>query len=440
MDQVYSFLINDIGIKSNDNVIVACSGGPDSMALLSLLVYIKKDIDINIIVAHINHNVRAESESEKEFVHNFCRTHDLIFEYMKINDYSSDNFESEARSKRYNFFDQLSLKYNSKYVLTAHHGDDLMETILMRIVRGSTLKGYSGFSCVSNRNGYKIIRPLIHMSKSELLDYDKKNNIKYVVDKTNFMDIHTRNRYRKYILPDLKKEDINVHDKFYKFSLVLSEYDEYIEHQVDSCFSDVYVDNVLYIDKFLKLDKLIGNRVLYRIFDCYYKERIVDITDKHVNLVYNLIVSSKPNAYIYLPHNVRGVKSYNEFKLDSHSDLCEYNIKISDYVNLPNGKNIEMVKKTSLNSNNVIRLNSADIVLPLYVRSRINGDRMIVKGMSGSKKIKDIFIDCKVPMSDRYTWPIVIDGAGTIVWIPGLKKSKFDIGNEGVYDIILRYY
>ena len=440
MDRAYSFLINDIGIKSNDSVIVACSGGPDSMALLSLLVDIKKDIGINVIVAHINHNVRAESESEKDFVHNFCKSHDLIFEYMKINDYSSDNFESEARSKRYKFFDELSLKYNSKYVLTAHHGDDLMETILMRIVRGSTLKGYSGFSSVVNRNGYKIIRPLIHMSKSELLDYDKKNNINYVVDKTNFMDIHTRNRYRKYILPDLKKEDINVHDKFYKFSFVLSEYNRYIESQVDSCINDVYIDNILYIDKFLELDNLIGYRVIYRILESFYKAGIIDITDKHVNLIYNLIVSSKPNAYIYLPHNVRGVKSYNEFKLDYHSGLCEYNIEFFDYVNLPNGKNIEMVKKTSLNSNNVIRLNSADIVLPLYVRSRKNGDRMVVKGMSGSKKINDIFIDCKVPMCDRDIWPIVIDGAGSIVWVPGLKKSKFDIGNDGVCDIILKYY
>lgn len=436
MDEAYSFLANSV----SDSVIVACSGGPDSMALLSLVVRLKKENGIKVIVAHINHNVRSESESEKDFVYDYCIQNNLVFEYMKIDSYDGYNFENEARDRRYNFFDELVKKYDCKYVLTAHHGDDLMETILMRIVRGSTLKGYSGFSRVVNRNGYKIIRPLIHMSKSELLVYDHNVGIEYVVDKTNFLDIHTRNRYRKYILPDLKKEDINVHNKFYKFSSVLSEYDKYIENQVDNCINSVYYNNILYIDKFLKLDKLIGVRVIYRLLEYYYKELITDISDKHVSLIYNLILSSRPNSYLYLPHDVRGVKSYNEFKLISHDSICEYSIEFSDYVNLPNGKNIEMVKKTSLNSNNVIRLNSADVVLPLYVRSRKDGDRMFVKGMSGSKKIKDIFIDCKIPMCDRDVWPIVVDSAGSIVWIPGLKKSKFDICNEEICDIILRYY
>ena len=238
MDEAYSFLVNDIGIS--DSVIVACSGGPDSMALLSLVVSIKRVFDLKVIVAHINHNVRRESESEKNFVYDYCISNDLIFEYMKIDSYSEDNFESEARDKRYKFFDELCLKYNCKYVLTAHHGDDLMETILMRIVRGSSLKGYSGFSRISNRNGYSIIRPLIHMTKEEILEFDKKNGISYVVDKTNFLDIHTRNRYRKYVLPDLKKEDLNVHDKFYKFSCVLNEYDSFINKYIDGIINSLW--------------------------------------------------------------------------------------------------------------------------------------------------------------------------------------------------------
>ena len=125
MDEAYSFLVNSV----KDSVIVACSGGPDSMALLSLVVKLKKESDIKVIVAHINHNVREESESEKDFVYDYCMKNDLIFEYMKIDDYSGDNFENEARDKRYSFFDSLASKYNCRFVLTAHHGDDLMETI-----------------------------------------------------------------------------------------------------------------------------------------------------------------------------------------------------------------------------------------------------------------------------------------------------------------------
>ena len=440
MDEAYSFLTNNIGIKSGDSVIVACSGGPDSMALLSLMLNIRKSIDIKIVVAHINHNVRVESESEKDFVYNFCLDNNLIFEYMKINDYDGYNFENEARDKRYDFFEKLVIKYSCKYVLTAHHGDDLMETILMRMVRGSSLKGYSGFSRVSERNGYSIIRPLINMTKSEILDYDDCNGISYAIDKTNFLDVHTRNRYRKYILPDLKKEDINVHNKFYKFSNLLIECDKFIEKYVDSIIDSVLVNGVILIDSFLKLDRLIQYRIIYRLLYSFYSDNIVFINDKHVSMIYDLIFSSRSNSYVCLPHGVVGIKSYNNFVLSTDFVFEDYDIELNSDVCLPNGKNIEMVKNTSLNDNNVIRLNSADIVLPLHVRNRLDGDKIYVKGMSGSKKVKDIFIDCKVPMNDRKLWPVVVDASGSIVWIPGLKKSKYDITNDKNCDIILRYY
>lgn len=435
MDEAYSFLANTI----SDSVIVACSGGPDSMALLSLVVKLKNEIGIKVIVAHINHNVREESESEKSFVYDYCLKNDLIFEYMKIDCYDGYNFENEARDRRYSFFDKLVKKYNCRYVLTAHHGDDLMETILMRIVRGSSLGGYSGFSRVSDREGYCILRPLIHMTKDEILQYDKMNGIDFVIDKTNFLDVHTRNRYRKYILPVLKNEDINVHDKFYKFSCVLSEYDSFIDKYVDN-INGVLVDGILNISNIMKYDKVIIFRFINKLFEYYYGDKLYFINDKHVDLIYKLIYSSKPNSYVYLPNGFKCVRSYNELKFVENSDIENYDFVFNDLVSLPNGKNIELVKNTSLNDNNVIRLNSADILLPLHVRTKLDGDRMIIKNMDGSRKIKDIFIDCKVPMQDRNTWPIVLDSAGNIVWLPGLKKSKFDRRIDENCDIILRYY
>ena len=334
MDEAYSFLVNDIGIC--DSVIVACSGGPDSMALLSLVVRIRNELGLNVIVAHVNHNVRSESESEKDFVYNYCISNDLIFEYMKIDDYSSDNFENEARIKRYCFFDSLVKKYNCCYVLTAHHGDDLMETILMRIVRGSSLKGYSGFSRVSSRDGYKILRPLIHMTKEEILNYDKESGIDYVVDKTNFLDIHTRNRYRKYILPDLKCEDVNVHDKFLKFSDTLVLYNNFIENYVDSVIDSVYDDGKLSISKVLGFDRLIVNRIISRMFESFYGDSIYLINDRHVDLVYNLLVSSRPNSFIYLPHGVRGIRSYDNFSFVFDEFIGSYDIELVESVNVPN--------------------------------------------------------------------------------------------------------
>lgn len=441
MEGAYNFLIREVGIKYGNSVVVAVSGGPDSMALLSLMSDIKKEIDIEVICAHVNHNVRKESADEKVFVERFCRDHNIVFESMKIEDYGDDNFHNEARTKRYNYFGNIVHKYNSKYLLTAHHGDDLIETILMRIVRGSTLRGYSGFSRIVEMGDYKIIRPFINITKDEIFAYNKKNKILFVQDKSNNKDVYTRNRYRKYMLPFLKKEDNNVHNKFYKFSKTLIEYNDYIDRQVSRVIKNVYSQNVLLIDKFLELDYIIAMKIIYIILENAYQDDLMLITDHHAELIYNLIKSDKANLSMHLPNNVKAVKSYNNFMLVfGVSNNNDYEIQLSEFVNLPNGKNIQMVKKSSLNDNNVIRLNSSELHMPLHVRTRQNGDRMYVKGMIGSKKIKDIFIDEKIPMADRDVWPVVMDSNNVIVWLPGLKKSKFDKTKGEKCDIILKYY
>ena len=209
MNNAYDFLMKEVEIKYGDTVVAAVSGGPDSMALLHMLARIKKAIDIEVVCAHVNHNTgRPGQLEEQQYVEKFCRNNNIIFEGMVIEEYGDDNFENEARTKRYNYFEQVVKEYNAKYLLTAHHGDDLIETILMRLTRGSTLRGYSGFSKIVDRGFYKILRPFIEVTKQELIDYNKKNKIHYFIDETNLEDIHTRNRFRKYIVPELKKESI----------------------------------------------------------------------------------------------------------------------------------------------------------------------------------------------------------------------------------------
>ena len=152
MKEAKEFLISNKLISDNDFVVIALSGGPDSMALLNIIFELRKIININIVCAHVNHNVRKESDDEKIFVENYCKDNNVIFEYMKINNYPDGNFEMIARCKRYEFFNEIVQKYNAKVLLTAHHGDDLMETILMRLVRGSSLKGYGGFDKITDRS------------------------------------------------------------------------------------------------------------------------------------------------------------------------------------------------------------------------------------------------------------------------------------------------
>ncbi len=441
MKEAYNYLFNDIGIKYGDFVVVGVSGGPDSMVLLHLLLKLKQALSIGIVCCHVNHNTGRTGQTEDEkFVRNYCLKSDVIYEVMTVENYGDDNFHNEARSIRYRFFSDMAKKHNAKYIFTAHHADDLIETILMRIVRGSTLRGYSGFSKEIKNNNY-IIRPLINVTKEEIIDYIKKHRLKYVVDDSNFEDVYTRNRFRKYVIPALKKEDKLVHKKFAKFSQTLLEYNEYIDKQVRKVIKVVVTQNVLNIEEFLKQEHLIQMKIIYLMLEKYYQDDLMLISDKHAEIIYNLIKSKKANSEIHLPNNIVALKSYNTLTfVPFNISNNEYEIEVIDYLNLPNGKNIERINESKNDDNNICRLNSEEIMLPLHVRNKKDGDKMTVKGMLGSKKISDIFIENKINLKERDLWPIVCDSKNNIVWLPGLKKSKFNRQKGEKYDIILRYY
>lgn len=441
MDKAYDFLLYETSIKDGDSLVVAVSGGPDSMALLHLITKIKEKVNLCIICAHVNHNMRFESDEEWILVKNFCDNNGIIFEGMKIESYQKENFHKQARNKRYNFFEKLIKKYDCKYLLTAHHGDDLIETVLMRIVRGSTLRGYSGFSESSNIGRYTILRPLIHTTKNEIYNYLEINNIEFAQDYSNEKDVYTRNRFRKYIVPQIKQEDPNVHNKFYKFSRTLIEYNNYIDNIVEQVINLVYSDHCLYVHEFSKQHPVIQNKIVYSILEKIYRDNLLLIEDAHAELILELIHSKKANSTISLPNKIRVVKIYNNVFFNKENVIIdEYNYELEKEVKLPNGRAIGFVEESDLTDNNVCRLSKNDINLPIYVRTRFKGDKIYVKNMSGSKKIKDIFIDEKIPIENRNMWPIVVDSNNNILWIPGLKKSKFDKSKNEKYDIIIRYY
>ena len=433
----------NFSFRKNDIIVIACSAGPDSMALFHMLLSIREKYNLKLICAHVNHNVRKKSLEEAKFVEKYCKLHNVLFETMTITEYGDDNFENEARNIRYNFFDKLMEKYKADYLMTAHHGDDLIETILMRISRGSNLNGYSGFHKIVDKGNYKIVRPLISFTKEQLEEYDKTHDVNYYIDASNKKMTITRNRYRRHMLPFLRQETKNIHLKYLKFSNNLQEAYQYIKKERDRLYN-IVVDkesSKIDIDKFKEIDVFMQKEILYYLLEEYYQDDLILLNDRHIELMRGLINSSKSNSKVILPNEVRAVKNYNLFYLEKVTgEITEYEIEFNEYVKLPNGHEITLISETVDNSNNICRLNSNDINLPLIVRTRKDGDRMMVKGLNGSKKVKDMFIEAKIKPRERDFWPVVVDSYGNIVWLPGLKKSKFDRKKSESYDIILKYH
>ena len=418
----------------NNYVVIGVSAGPDSMCLLDLLQ--KKTT--KIVVCHINHNVRKESIEEEEYITKYCQDKNIILEKTTINNYQENNFENEARKKRYMFYEEILKKYNSKTLLLAHHGDDLIETILMKISRGSNLEGYAGIKEISNVKNYQIIRPLLKYTKEDIINYNKSNNIKYYNDSSNQSTNYTRNRYRLNILPLLKKEDKNIHKKYLKYSKTLIEYDDYIKREVKRNINNVYKDNIINIDNLNKLDNFLIKNILYNIMNNIYQNKNNIITDRHIQNIISLLNNTKPNIKIDLPNNKEIVKEYNKLIIkDKTSDIKNYKIEFNDKIEIEN-LIIEKIESEDDDSNSVCRLNSKDITLPLYIRNREDGDYIILKGSNNRKKIKEIFIEKKLTLKKRNNYPLLVDSNNNIIWIPNIKKSKFCNKKSENYDIIIR--
>ena len=423
MENVYNFL--DKLLKNNDSLVIGVSGGPDSMCLLNILISYKDKLNLKIICAHVNHGLRKESEEEAEFVKDFCQKNNIIFEYLKINKYTKNKFsEEEARKKRYSFFDELIEKYRANYLMTAHHGNDLEETILMRLVRGSNLKGYIGIPLISENTQYKIIRPLLFLNKKGIIEYLNKNNINYVEDLSNDSLKYTRNRFRKL--------------KFLKYSKELQDYHNYICRIIDPIIENNYKNNRINIEYLKKEDEFIQRKIIERIIELIQKDEILNISDKQLDNILKLIKNSK-NRIINLSDNFIARVSYNYLYIEKNINDCDYLYEFDKSITILDKYRIEEISNTNDKSNNVIRLNKKEISLPLMIRPFKKGDKIKVKNLNGTKKVSDIFINSKLDLKKRKEYPLLVDSQNNVIWIPGIKKSTFDKEILEKYDIILKY-
>ncbi|MDE6292648.1 MAG: tRNA lysidine(34) synthetase TilS, partial [Bacilli bacterium] len=258
-------------------------------------------------------------------------------------------------------------------------------------------------------------------------------------DYTNESDDYTRNRYRHNVLPFLKEEENQVHLRFLKFSQELKMGLDYIDSEVFRHMDDMFVDNSLDLNKFLRVDAYIQRRIINNILEGMYPDNLYLVNGNHIDEVLKIINSKKPNIKAFLPNGICIAREYDKLYFDCNEvQSSDYEERLVDELILPTGV-IRRINESEEKSNYVIRLNSKDITLPIIVRNRRDGDKMQIKNMSGHKKINDIFIDSKINSASRASWPVVTDVKGVILWLPGLKKSNFDVPNDAEYDIILRY-
>lgn len=447
-------------LRPDSTIIIGVSGGPDSLALLDYLMKRKEKDNLHIVVAHVDHMFRGEeSKQDMEYVINYCKRLGIPCEATQIDvtHYQKENrlgTELAARECRYAFFKQIMRMYNGDYLALGHHGDDQVETILMRLVRGSTMKGYAGMQAKRKFAGGMLIRPLLVVTKDEISQYCQNQEIAVRFDSSNTEETYTRNRFRKHILPILKKENPNVHERFQSFSTYIQEDEKYLQELAFENMNKVlkYKEKnkvVLSIPLFESLPMPLQRRGIQLILNYLYNYQLpVTLSSVHTEQALCFIKRIHPSGSLDFPAGLKVIRTYEDcsfgFPEDQHLPYS-YTLPIPGFVTLPNGDELiaEITNSfpASIHSNLFIGA-SKDIAGPLTVRSRIEGDRMTVKGMNGTKKIKTIFIEGKVPKLNRVEWPIVCDAKGNILWVPRLKYANTalsaELSNEDKY-ILIRY-
>ncbi|MDG5789999.1 tRNA lysidine(34) synthetase TilS [Evansella sp. AB-P1] len=455
---VKSFIEKHQLICENDHILVAVSGGPDSMALIHYLHKEHKK-NMKLSVAHVEHGLRGKPSLEDlEFVKSYCEKEGIPF-YFHQPDVKSikkeHNFSTQeaARFCRYTWFEKLMGDIRATKLAMAHHGDDQIETVLMRQVRGSvsSLKGIPVKRVFSSG---EIIRPLLCLNKDEILTYCEKNNIIFRVDETNETNTYKRNRFRSSILPFLKKENPQVHRTFQRQSEWFKEEDDLLHSLAEERIKDLITKKVkdcitLHINPFISMARPLQRRGVHLILNYLSVDASRYITADHIDDIVTLMSKGFPSGSLHLPNDIIVEKSYNEclFFINTHNEV--YNpisireIPFSGMVNLKKGK----IKATIANEwegsnhNNAVFLADIEkLSTPLFVRSRENGDKMKPLGLKGTKKIKDIFMDAKIPIREREEWPIVVDNRGEIIWIPFLKRYNEALVDEETDRILILQY
>lgn len=430
--------------NKNDKVIVAVSGGPDSVCLLHLLYRLRQKLGISLFAAHLDHKFRGkESEADSVFVQRFtkqlgipCFTQQVdVPKYIEETGLSP---EEAAREVRYRFFEKVFKQTNGDKIALGHNLNDQVETVLMRFLRGTGIKGLSGIPPVRD----VFVRPLIEVSREEIMNYLRRNRLEYRIDKTNLKPIYERNKLRLKLIPLLEKEyNPNLKKTLNNMAVLMRDDSDFIQKQTLKVFKEIVEirgEDRLRV-AYKKFDTL-HNAIKTRLLRLCYKEvskTLKDLSYSHIKDTMEFIEKGKTGASISLPKGVIVSKSYRGFGFytkTSKKQKVKYSYKFlpgeTVHIKEVDKKiksqimDISQVKTPFENDPSVVYVDLSQIKgNTLTIRNRKPGDRFRPLGMKGTKKLKDFFIDEKIPAHERDSIPLVVEG-DTIVWVAGLRLSE----------------
>jgi len=252
-------------LKKNDTVIAAVSGGPDSVFLLREMLRFNKNHPLKIIVAHVNHNLRGgASDLDERFVRKLAGTNGLTFESATITAMPKGNIEEESRTFRYGFFEKLRIKHGAKYILTAHHRDDNIETVLFNLIRGSSLNGIRGMKIHSPER--HLLRPLLNIGKKEILDSLASDKIKYRTDSSNNDIRFSRNLLRHKVIPLLRRINSGFETGLLEFAGDSAEIMDFLDGETGRWLERNATDDGLPLEEFLSLPSAMRKNILAGLY------------------------------------------------------------------------------------------------------------------------------------------------------------------------------
>jgi tRNA(Ile)-lysidine synthase len=457
LQNIYRTILDNQLIEDQDNIIVAVSGGPDSVTLLHILnkLIAAGSLKCQLTAVHVNHQFRGEeSDKEEQFVKDLAQQLMIPFfscriDIPKFMEESGMGAQEAARFKRYEYLKATAHKLQASKIALAHHSDDQVETILHRLIRGTGLSGLSGMNMRRSEGTITMIRPFLKVSKTEILAYSDEQQIKFCIDRSNLEKKYMRNKIRLDAVPLLERMQPEFKDSILRLADIIQYEDDYIHQQCESWFraqiKPIKSGISFSVSQWLGLHIALQRRVIKLILS-YLFEHQAELDFTRIELIRKALLNKRTTMKLDVGGDIVFIKEYDHAKivhrLKSCIDLDQttylYQFEQWDKIMEVPEANMQFTfrhdqKETGSETaepKNEAVFDAEKLVWPLAVRNRRDGDRIELLGLKGSKKVKDIFIDEKIAPSLRTQQPILVDAEDRLLWIPGLRRSRHALVEE----------